>query len=414
MELVQHLRTSILVAVALVVASACSAPSTDSAATPSVAAEPATGAVAAGAPQVEFEASFDFLDEAAERMAATPHRFEAFISDEAVMVGESDGTWSTATLGLETEELAAMISNGTDFYMELSALNQVFPELNQELLDLGLGDGWVLLRPDEVEARLGEDVAPTMTPATFVSADDIWADLRDPISIAEGPSSSIRGVESRTIVVEVQRFEFSTDVTSTFVIHVDSSGHVRSIGDDFSRVVFFDFGDPDIAVKPPTNATDITQDWIAAVETRQGDRGLLDGTMSRVPSVLTLTGSEASSAIERAGLEPWLEQVTSDTAPRGEVVGQQPVAGTVAETGSVVVYQVSIGNVVLVPDVRGLEVAAARELLLATGFIVPSQYTVAFDQEIERDLVVGTVPETGEIAPQGSEITIVLSNGPEG
>ena len=133
-----------------------------------------------------------------------------------------------------------------------------------------------------------------------------------------------------------------------------------------------------------------------------------------VPSVLTRTENEALQAITRAGFEPSRQAVTSDIAPEGEVVGQDPVAGTLADRGSVVVYQVSIGTEELpVPDVRGLERGEAIELLEAEGFLALDQFELEFDDEIERDLVVGTVPEAGEAVAPGSEIQIVLSNGPE-
>jgi len=133
-----------------------------------------------------------------------------------------------------------------------------------------------------------------------------------------------------------------------------------------------------------------------------------------VPSVLTMTENEALQAISRAGFEPSRQAVTSDLAPEGEVVGQEPSPGSLADPGSVVVYQVSIGTEELpIPDVRGEEPVAARQLLEAEGFIVLDQFELEFDDEIERDLVLGTIPEAGEAAKPGSEVAIVLSEGPE-
>ena len=133
-----------------------------------------------------------------------------------------------------------------------------------------------------------------------------------------------------------------------------------------------------------------------------------------VPSVLTLSENEALQTISRAGFEPSRQAVTSDIAPEGEVVGQQPQAGTLADPGSVVIYQVSIGTEEIeIPDVRGEQPADARAILEAAGFIVPDQFEVDFDDEIERDLVMGTIPEFGEVAAPGSDVTVVLSEGPE-
>jgi serine/threonine-protein kinase len=133
-----------------------------------------------------------------------------------------------------------------------------------------------------------------------------------------------------------------------------------------------------------------------------------------VPSVLTRTENEALQLITSAGFQPSRQAVTSDIAPEGEVVGQEPQPGSLADPGSVVTYQVSIGTEELpVPDVSGLEPAEARELLEAEGFIVFDEFEIAIDEEIERDLVSGTIPEAGEAVAPGSEITIVISDGPE-
>lgn len=136
--------------------------------------------------------------------------------------------------------------------------------------------------------------------------------------------------------------------------------------------------------------------------------------LKSVPSVLTMTENEALQAITRAGFEPSRQAVTSDLAPEGEVVGQEPAAGSLQDPGSVVVYQVSIGTEILpIPDVRGEDPSAARVLLEAEGFVVLDQFELEFDDEIERDLVVGTIPEAGEEVKPGAEIIVVLSEGPE-
>jgi len=133
-----------------------------------------------------------------------------------------------------------------------------------------------------------------------------------------------------------------------------------------------------------------------------------------VPSVLTLSENEALQVISRAGFEPSRQAVTSDIAPEGEVVDQDPQAGTLANPGSVVIYQVSIGTEEIeIPEVRGEIPADARAILEAAGFMVPDEFEVDFDEEIERDLVMGTIPEAGDVAAPGSDVIVVLSDGPE-
>jgi len=136
--------------------------------------------------------------------------------------------------------------------------------------------------------------------------------------------------------------------------------------------------------------------------------------LKTVPSVLTKTENEALQSITSAGFQPSRQAVTSDIAPEGEVVGQTPQPGTLAEPGSVVTYEVSIGTEKLpVPDVRGQEGASARAFLESEGVIVFDEFDTATDDEIERDLVVGTIPEAGEAVAPGSELRIIISDGPE-
>jgi len=137
-------------------------------------------------------------------------------------------------------------------------------------------------------------------------------------------------------------------------------------------------------------------------------------SLRAVPSVLTMTENQALTAITRAGFEPSRQTVTSELAPEGEVVGQDPQPGSLSEPGSTVIYQVSIGaEAIPIPDVRGMEPAEARALIEAEGLVVPDEFEVEFDEEIERNLVASTRPEAGEEVPPGETVTIVLSDGLE-
>jgi len=137
-------------------------------------------------------------------------------------------------------------------------------------------------------------------------------------------------------------------------------------------------------------------------------------SLRAVPSVRARTEDEALSIISRAGFEPARQAVTDDQAPEGEVVGQNPPAGSLEPPGTVVTYQVSIGTEEIpVPDVTGSEPAEARDLLEAEGFVVRDTFEIAFDEEIPRELVSATIPEAGEEVEPGSELTIVISDGPE-
>ena len=137
-------------------------------------------------------------------------------------------------------------------------------------------------------------------------------------------------------------------------------------------------------------------------------------SLNVVPSVVTFTENEALQLISAAGFQPQTQNVTSQIAPEGEVIAQDPPAQALAAPGSTVLIQVSAGTEEIpVPDVRGSELADARSLLESEGFIVSDEIDTAFDEEIERDLVAGTEPEAGDRLAPGATIMIVLSDGPE-
>ncbi len=71
------------------------------------------------------------------------------------------------------------------------------------------------------------------------------------------------------------------------------------------------------------------------------------------------------------------------------------------------------GATVTIADVRGQTVEAARVILDDQGALVAETLGERFDLEIEEGLVVGTDPEAGTTIDRETEITIVVSLGPE-
>jgi serine/threonine-protein kinase len=97
-----------------------------------------------------------------------------------------------------------------------------------------------------------------------------------------------------------------------------------------------------------------------------------------------------------------------NSAPKGQVVGQNPPAGTEVPGGTAVTLLVSGGaggggNVVL-PGVVGLPVATARALLGALGLRVG----LAYSGRGPPDRVVSQNPGAGAQVPKGSYVTLVV------
>jgi len=126
-----------------------------------------------------------------------------------------------------------------------------------------------------------------------------------------------------------------------------------------------------------------------------------------VPSVVGLTQSSASSALEARGLSVSVVEEESDK-PKGEVLRQNPTGGTRVREGSAVALTVSKGrSLESVPDVTGRSSASARATLTAAGFRVRvvQKDTTKPDEDGQ---VLSQRPDAGAERPRGAAITIVV------
>ncbi len=118
-------------------------------------------------------------------------------------------------------------------------------------------------------------------------------------------------------------------------------------------------------------------------------------------------GKDYDTAVEtltRRGLSPvTTAQAYDDTVPAGDVVSQDPAAGTLFR-GDTVSFVVSQGpELVEVPGVLGYGVDAATEALEDAGFEVEIDED---DEYVGLGFVIGTDPGRGEMVPAGSTIRL--------
>ncbi|MCY1718033.1 PASTA domain-containing protein [Microbacterium sp. SL62] len=99
--------------------------------------------------------------------------------------------------------------------------------------------------------------------------------------------------------------------------------------------------------------------------------------------------------------------ITERDAPQsaGTVLSSDPAPGTAVARGSAVRLVVASGSN-LVPNVVGMDAAAAASSMRAAGF-VPAQTTVASDRPMGT--VVGVEPAAGSAARLGSAVTILVA-----
>lgn len=141
--------------------------------------------------------------------------------------------------------------------------------------------------------------------------------------------------------------------------------------------------------------------------------GVYRSNTADVPDLKGLTVSEGVRALGEVELELGKVDYTSEVPAgleEGQIVSQKPDAGEQVEQGTAVDVLVAGKSEVEVPDVVGLTLDEATEMLGAAGFEVKS---VAVENEAEPGTVVDQSPAAGEMVAPGSEVTVVVSAGVE-
>jgi len=131
-----------------------------------------------------------------------------------------------------------------------------------------------------------------------------------------------------------------------------------------------------------------------------------------VPDVVGMPQDEAVKVLEDAGLEV---KVTEDEDAEGEpgtVTEQKPPAGTEVNEGDeeeiIVVPETTL---VEVPDVRKMNQADATKELQDAGLVV--SVTRQPSQSVDKGLVISQSPAAGQQVPPGTNVGVVISDGPE-
>jgi beta-lactam-binding protein with PASTA domain len=126
-----------------------------------------------------------------------------------------------------------------------------------------------------------------------------------------------------------------------------------------------------------------------------------------VPDVIGSAAASARSALRAAGLKVTTTGVVSQE-PSGTVVSQSPRAGADVRKGSRVLLTVSTGPATIeVPDVTGLDEAAARNELERAGFAVRVTDEPTTDPA-QDGVVIGQTPTGGSGAQDDDAVTIVV------
>ncbi len=174
-------------------------------------------------------------------------------------------------------------------------------------------------------------------------------------------------------------------------------------GSEFSDTVAVDL----VVRQEPPAGDRVTSDTLVVLTVSKGREQL------GVPDVRGLAESEALQQLRAAGLVP-LERTTefSEEFEAGVVLRTSPAAGERVPRGTSVNYVVSAGQeTVRVLSVVGQNEFDARKTLEDQGFRV--LVVREFSEETSEGFVIRQDPPAGEERPTGSEVTIVVSKGPQ-
>jgi eukaryotic-like serine/threonine-protein kinase len=137
------------------------------------------------------------------------------------------------------------------------------------------------------------------------------------------------------------------------------------------------------------------------------------GKRVEVPSVVGNTSSQAADALHGRGLEVAFVNEVSEKVPRGQVISQDPDAGTKVKEGSTVTARVSAGRgTAAIPPVEGLSEGEAKDMVSKAGF--NPKVTHEFSDEVGKGQVISQTPAPGTELTKGRTVNLVVSKGREG
>ncbi len=129
-----------------------------------------------------------------------------------------------------------------------------------------------------------------------------------------------------------------------------------------------------------------------------------------VPNVVGAPWAQAETTLAEAGFRVEPVQEFNADVPVDVVASIDPAVGDQVPPESLVRVVISKGHApVAVPDVRAMSFVDAQAALTAAGFSV--QRVDEFSDEVAKDTVIGTAPETAVEAPFESPVQVVVSKG---
>ena len=131
-----------------------------------------------------------------------------------------------------------------------------------------------------------------------------------------------------------------------------------------------------------------------------------------VPGVVGMTADQALAKVGEFGWKIDRQDQYDDATAAGQVIGQDPPAGSKLKEGATFALVVSRGPTpVAIPDLTGMSDGQAGEALKSAGLVAVTPVTEAFDENVPAHFIVSWDPKGTEL-PKGSSVNLVVSKGP--
>ena len=164
----------------------------------------------------------------------------------------------------------------------------------------------------------------------------------------------------------------------------------------------------DVISQSPEALTEVTQGEEIEITVSSGAVPVI------VPGVVGQSAEDAARFLQDRGFGSELQIVEGSTAPAGQVLRQDPVAGSEVAPGSTVTLFVAEGiQPVEVPDVVGMTLLQATQVLVQAGLEVSDEILEESSVDVEEGMVIGTDPAPPGLLLPGTMVTILLSVGPD-
>jgi beta-lactam-binding protein with PASTA domain/tRNA A-37 threonylcarbamoyl transferase component Bud32 len=291
--------------------------------------------------------------------------------------------WPWFTLGLLTLLLAGLLA-----FIALSGV------LATEKVDVPRVQGKQLIEARAALERRGFEVAETRVQS---------AQPLDQV-VDQDPNPGVEADKGATVTLEVSAGPGTTRVPS--VTNLSEKQAVRTLNQ------------ADLKVNIDAQDSDDVRSGLA-IRTVPGEGEEVEkGTRVRllvssgpeqvdVPDVVGVSSESAQAQLDDAGLRVAVSEQESEE-PEGQVVAQDPGAGTSVDTGTTVTITVSTGvETVSVPDVTGLGARLASSQLSQAG-LQPVERSRTVTDETQDGVVLEQRPAAGSELEKGKSVVVIV------